>query len=213
MSPTVSALLDEIVLEGGIDAAASSLLATLDRRHKTMVRRGRAYRKSASGGVTVADQQAYPTPAGLVEARELDVDGVRYGRALHSDIAQGAAGTLSVTGTGTVFMETSSATGVEQFALYPIPSTAGKAITVYGYFEPPTLLIDNTVPLRVDDDAVRGLKAGVWADVMMWPAEARPDLAATYEDVFTSACEEFRQRVSGRLRSGPTQIRMSSPYG
>jgi hypothetical protein len=52
--------------------------------------------------------------------------------------------------------------------------------------------------------------AGVFATALQRPGEARPDLAAQQEQVFSAACEELRARVARRNRGGgPAQIRLS----
>jgi hypothetical protein len=57
---------------------------------------------------------------------------------------------------------------------------------------------------------VEGLMAGAFATALNRPGEARPDLAAPHEQLFTLACEEFRRRVARRNRGGgPAQIRLS----
>jgi hypothetical protein len=82
-------------------------------------------------------------------------------------------------------------------------------VYAYGVYSPPDLLIDNSVPFRVDDDAIEGLMAGVFATMLSRPGEARPDLAREQEATFSTACEELRTRSNKRSRGpGPAQIRL-----
>lgn len=209
-----AAFLSEIVT-AGLDAESADLLAILDRRHKMMCRRARAFQaeKVITGG-TVIGQQRYAPPTGLVEARAVEVDGTPYGKAKRRDIFANSQGVLSITYPGTAFAITHDSAGLPQIALIPTPTDAGKVITVIGSFLPPTLTISPATNLIVDDDALEGLKAGCWASWLGRPDEGRPDLAQTYESQFAAACEELRVRVQDLLRGpGPLQIRMSAPYG
>jgi hypothetical protein len=107
-----------------------------------------------------------------------------------------------------VFVEYADALHPIQWLLYPDPGSNGVAI--FGTFEPPDLLINNTVPFAVDADMIEGLMAGVFATALQRPGEARPDLAAQQEQLFMVACEELRTRVARRNRGGgPAQIRLS----
>jgi hypothetical protein len=212
VAETVSAVVSEILAQGALDLSQSEALAILNRRHKTMVRRARSYRKSAvvSGG-TVANQQAYTPPAGLVEALEVTVGALTYTKARRTDIAAGGQSRLVVSGDG-VFMETATSAGVDQLALYPTPTSSGSVIEVYGAYVPPDLLIDNSVPFQVDDEFVEGLMAGVFASALNRPGEARSDLAVAQEQIFEAACMEAKRVEARRLRgSGPTQIRLTYP--
>lgn len=215
MAESVSAVVAEIIAQGSFDLTSAEVLAILNRRHKTMVRRARSYRKTAvvSGG-TVVNQTDYTPPAGLVEAREVTAGGVTYGKGKHTDIAAGSASMLLLQGTGGIFMETASSAGVDQISLYPAPTTAGLVISVYGSYTPPDLLIDNSVPFQVDDEFVEGLMAGVFATILNRPGEARGDLAGLQEQSYAAACEEARLLEAKRLRGpGPSQIRVQGING
>jgi hypothetical protein len=211
VATTVSQLVTDITAEGAFDADPAQVLRWLDRRHKQMCARAGAFRKTASAGVTVAGQQSYAVPAGLLEALEVTVGGVTYTRGRHTDIASGDA--LVLGGTGGIFLDTADSAGVQQVALFPVPSDPGDAISVYGLYAAPDLA---TTPgagvitsVLVDDDAVEGLLHGVFATALSRPGEARWDLAQAHEASFETACLEFKRRVTRRLRgSGPSQIRV-----
>jgi hypothetical protein len=203
MATTVSALCAEIIAQGAFDLTSADVLTVLNRRHKSMVGRARTFRKSAVVGPTVVNVAEYTNPADLISALEVTVGGVTYGKARHADKSRGALSRLWLSGDGGIFYETASLTGVDGFGLYPTPTTAGLSIEVYGAFLPPDLLLDNTVPLQVDEDAVEGLKEGVYATLLRAPGEARQDLAAGHEAVFAAATEDLRLRGNG-----PAQIRV-----
>jgi hypothetical protein len=209
MATTVSALCTEIIAQGAFDLTSADVLTVLNRRHKKMVGKARTYRKTVSAGPTVANQAEYTAPADLVAALELLVAGVTYGKARRADKSRGALDRLWLTGDGGIFYENASSAGVDQFGLYPVPAEAGLAIDVYGAFLPPDLLLNDSVPLYVDDDAVEGLKEGVYATLLRAPGEARQDLAGGHEAVFVAETEELRLREKRRLRgNGPAQIRV-----
>lgn len=211
MAETVSALVAEVLAQGSFDASSTDALAWLNRRHKEMVNRARAYRKTLSLGPTVSGTQTYAVPAGVVELTDINVAGVSWGRGRLTDITADANGWLWLTGAGGIIVGDSDSSGVSQIALVPTPTSDGDAISApNAAVTPPDLLIDNTVPLHVDGDFVEGLLAGVFATALMRPNEARPDLAALQQQAFDSACEAQRRRVVRRLRgAGPALIRLS----
>jgi hypothetical protein len=210
MPELVSQLVTDILTEGSFDATTTQALRWLNRRHRQMCAIAECFRKSAVvAGGTVANQAAYSRPTDLVRAYSVTVDGVTYEGAQHDDIAGIANGTLLVSGPGLLFTETVDAAGVEQLTLSPTPSSSGDVIEVYGAYRPPALLIDNSVPLRIDDEAEEGLLAGVYATALSRPSEARFDLATPHEQVFQAAAEALRLRTKRRLRPrGPVQIRL-----
>ena len=209
MPEAVSALVTQIIEEAAFDAVPATVLRWLNRRHKVMVSRAHTFRKTVSAGPTVANQAEYTQPAGLVSATEIGVAGLTYGKARRTDKALGAQSRLHLSGPGGIFYETADSAGVKQFGLYPVPTEAGLAVEVYGAFSPPDLLIDNTVPLWVDDEAIEGLMAGVFATGLSRPETARLDLSQGYEAQFGGATDELRVREARRLRgSGPARIRV-----
>jgi hypothetical protein len=209
MPESVSTVVTQIIEEGALDANSTTVLRWLNRRHKAMAARARSFRKTASVGPTVANQQDYVTPADLVVGLEVTVDGLTYGKARHTDKSQGAQNLLYLSGTGGIFFETADVAGVDSIGLYPVPTTAGLPILVYGAYRPPDLLLNDSVPFQVDDEAIEGLIAGVFATAMSRPNEARQDLAAGHEATFVNETEALRLREKRRLRgSGPAQIRV-----
>jgi hypothetical protein len=215
MAENVSDLVTEIIAQGAIDAATTDVLKWLNRRHKEMVVRARGYRKTLTVGTTVAGTQAYNVPAGVVEITDITVAGMSWGKGRLTDIAADANGWLWLDGDGGVIVQSASSGAVSQIALVPAPSTGGDTISApNAAVMPPDLLIDNTVPLVIDDDFVEGLLAGVFATALNRPNEARSDLAATQQAIFENAVSEYSRRVKRRLRgAGPTSIRVGLPGG
>lgn len=210
MAETVSALVNEILAQGSFDADTTTVLAWLNRRHKEMVNRARAYRKTLSLGSTVAGTQEYAVPAGVVEITAVTVAGVAWGKGRLTDISDDANGWLWLSGEGGVIVQDASTAGASMVALVPAPAATGNAILApNAAVTPPDLLLDNSVALRVDDDLVEELLAGVFATALNRPNEARPDLAAAQLQLFEAGCEKLRRRVTRRLRgSGPALIRL-----
>lgn len=208
--PTVSALVAEIIAGGAFDADSTTILAWLDRRHKEMVNYAKGYRDLITIDTTDAGVQEYTAPAGIVELEEVTVGGETYVRGRHTDLAAVANGFLWLSGPGGLMIESANASNVTTIVLLPVPTVTGLDIIGYGVVQPPTLLIDNTVALHVDDDLIEPLKSGVYSIGLGQPNEARPDLAAPHEAVYQQGKLEFKRRVRRRLRgSGPTRIRVA----
>lgn len=208
MADTVSDLLTAVKSEASFDVADAVALGWLNRRHKVMVRRSRCYRYTASLGSTVANQRDYAIPAGLVESYEVDVGGLVYGKAKHTDLANGAQGYIVLSGDGGIFGAEESATGDLEVALFPTPSTSGDAITMRAAWLPPDLSTSDNTTLKIPSSYNDALIAGAVATGLR-RVEHRPDLAQPHEQEFADACEELRREVSRRYRgSGPAQIRV-----
>jgi hypothetical protein len=210
MAETVSAVVGEILAQGSFDLSQAEALAILNRRHKQMCARSRCRRdgRAATRDAAVGASATYAAPAGLLDMMQMSVSSVEYRKAKRQDIERMVDGTLPLYGTGGVFVDYADLAHPVQWLVYPDPTP--NAVTVYGTYDPPDLLIDNSVPFSVDADLVEGLMAGVFATALNRPGEARPDLAAQQEQMFTSACEELRGRVARRNRGGgPAQIRLS----
>jgi hypothetical protein len=213
VAETVSAVVSEILAQGSFDLTSAEALAILNRRHKQMVTRARAYRTLSSATAVLPGGPLYTAPTGLLDMLQMLVTAnatgtvTEYTTGRRGDIPSMLAGTILTEGDGGKFVEYGSS-GTLTWLLYPNPGTAS-TVGIYGIYEPPTLLIDDTVPFRVDPDMIEGLMAGVFATALARPGEARPDLAAGQEAIFSAACEELRTRVNGRNRGGgPAQIRL-----
>lgn len=208
--PTVSALVAEITRGGAFDADPTDLLAWLDRRHKEMVNFGKGYRDTITIDTTDAGVQEYNAPAGLIELEELTVGGETYDRGLHTDLAAVANGFLWLSGPGGLMIESATPSNVTTIKLLPIPTVTGLDIIGYGVVQPPTLLIDNSVAIIVEDDLIEPLKSGVYSVGLGQPNEARSDLAAPHEAIYQQGKLEYKRRVRRRLRgSGPTRMRIA----
>ena len=211
MPETTSQLVTDIREEGSFDITEAQALRWLNRRHRQMCAIAECFRRSSViAGGTVANQTAYTWPADLIRPLEVSVDGVRYDPTPHATIRGYANGTTLVAGPGLLFAETASAAGVKQIALIPTPSSSGEVIEVYGAYRPAVLLMDNSVPLQIDDEAEEALLAGVFATALSRPSEARADLAASHEALFQAGAQELRLRTKRRFQpSGPAQIQLA----
>lgn len=215
MAELVSDLVTEVIAQGAFDASSADVLKWLNRRHKEMVNAARAYRKTLTVGTTVAGTSAYAVPAGVVEITDIEVAGLPWGKGRLTDIAAGTQGWLWIDSLGGLIVQSASSSGATQIVLVPAPATGGDAITApNAAVTPPDLLIDNSVPLLIDDDLIEGLLAGVFATGLNRPNEARPDLAGTQLGLFEQAKADYARRVTRRLRgAGPSRIRMELPGG
>jgi hypothetical protein len=113
-----------------------------------------------------------------------------YRKAKRADVEAMFAGTLPLSGTGGVFVDYADAR--IRCSGSSTPTRQPTAVTIYGTFDPPDLLIDNSVAFAVDADMIEGLMAGVFSTASERPGEARPDLAGLQEQLFMVACEELR---------------------
>lgn len=205
MSTAVQSLIDQVVDEYGFDITAPQALREIDVRHKTMVARALANRRTITVGTTVAGQQTYPVTA--LEVYEVYVDGVPYGKAPRRSVAAERAGTLrwkpSWQG---LFVATADSAGVAELGLIPVPTTAGLAITAFvAALADPLTQGGNIV---VDDDMANALVEGAAATFFARDAEQIPS-ADRNEVRFDLACEGYRRRVASRFRGpGPAQIRV-----
>lgn len=207
MAETVSGVVAEIVAQGSFDVDSPTVLRWLNRRHKEMVGFARAYRKTLAIDTTDAGVAEYAVPAGVVELIDVTVGGIRYADGRHSDIAAEANGWLWLSGEGGLIVESADASAATTLVIVPTPTETGLPISAYAAVTPPDLLIDDTVPLRVDDDVVRKLIAGVYAEGMSSPSQGGDP--GPYELVYESGKLDFKKRVQRRVRgSGPRQIRV-----
>ena len=204
---TVQSLIDAVRSEARFDVTDTQALTWLDRRHKSMVVRAKALRKTASL-TTVANQRDYALPADVVEISEITVDGLPYGRGTHSDLSYGAQGWVVLSGIGGVTASEEDSSGAPEIALYPTPTEAGQEILVRGVFRPSSLAVGQDSTIVVPDEFLDALISGAIATGLK-RQEFRPDLAQSFEQEFTDASEEYRRRISRRYRGGgPATIRI-----
>lgn len=224
MADDVQQLVNDILDEGAFDATDVQALRWLDRRHKQMCGRAQVYVADRAISLFSGAPDNYVTaqvPEGLVEAYKVEVfptstsSSIIYTRARTADLPAIRAGTLTLSGPGGVFVPTPGAEPLaldeRYLALYPKFDIPVFTSSVTGAYVPPDLTATPSAEgiLRIDDDAVEGLLAGVFATALSRPNEGRLDLAATYEAQFAAACEELRLRQRRRLRgTGPGQIRL-----
>lgn len=206
---TVQGLIDQVVKEAQFDVTDPSALTWLDRRHKQMVIRARALRKTVTiAGGTVINQSDYALPPDLVEIEQVSVGGLPWGQAMHTDLGLGAQGWVWLSGPGGVVASEESSSGAPEIALYPTPTDAATEIAVRGVFRPSSLLVADDSTLLVPDEYADQLVSGAIATGLN-RQEYRPDLAQTFEQDFSNGCEEWRRQIRRRYRgAGPASIRI-----
>jgi hypothetical protein len=206
----VSDLVAEVLAEGEFDATDAQALRALTRRHRKMVVRARCFRKTVSVGPTVALQRDYALPTDLFEIFEVTVDGVTYGNARHVDLSTEAQGTLWLAGPGGVSTEEEDTAGVGTLALIPTPGDGGSVVNVRGAFSPPDLSVSDDTTLKITPDFDDALAAGAIGSLMRrGTGDFRADIAQSFEQEWSDACEELRRQTNRRYRGpGPTMIRV-----
>lgn len=214
MAETVSGLVSALVDESSFDVTPTQALTWLNRSWRTMLSRARAYRKTVSFGTTVADDQTYDAPAGVIELYSLEVAGVPYGRARREDVYWDTQGRLTWTYQGEtgLFYPDATASAVQSVTLIPVPG-AGLAITGLAATSPPDLTNDGTGDTLLNawaDGHFEALISGAMA--IGYRREGNAGLRADAQATFDNEVEELRRDVKRRWRGpGPTQIRVELP--
>jgi hypothetical protein len=205
---TFRQMIDAVLTEHGFDVSEPTVKAWLNERYATMVVRARWRLLEVTLGTTVASQPDYALDdliqelayvyvgtngdpyikAGALEMRQL-----RAGTAIVSDDAAGA------------FSDAFSSTGAGLLRLFPIPTTAGLAITGLAAEPPTDLVADSDVPI-VPADFHKPIVDGTIAIGLERDAE-RLQEATYFTGSFEGSIERLRKRRLGRIGGGPTQIR------
>lgn len=206
MSQTAQEIVSEVIGGWSFDVDAATGLRWLNRRHKTMVRRARLNRKTATVGTTTADQGHYVIDA--LDIYSVEVDGVTYNKALRRDERAWRAGRLRWTPSDEgLFVVTADTEGAIEIVLIPTPSESGKAIEAFVAL-PADDLAGSDVPL-VPEDWYDALMEGVAATGYARDQE-QTGPADRLEARFDAKCEELRVETARRFRGrGPTQIRLA----
>jgi hypothetical protein len=210
---TVAELVASVLEDGQMDATEPQVLRWLNTRHRQMCARSRCYRQALEIGNTKEGQVSYSLPAGIVEILQVTVGGYVYGTARHNDFAEGELGYVWLSGVGGVAGREDSAQGVSSLRLFPAPKPGvqpepGTPIVVYAAMQPPVLAVGEDGAIQIGDDYVDALVAGALATAML-RVESRPDLAANYEQIFTTGCNELLRQTNRKFRgTGPALIRV-----
>ena len=155
MSRSLGELLTSVLSEGNFDATEAQALQWLNARHELMCARTKCYRRKIQIGPTVAEQAGYPIPPEVLEIREVQVAspkssppnlGVPYGPGVHLDLAQGALhylwlGGLYLAVGGGIYVRDENSEGQNLLSLYPTPTEAGNAITIFAVCRPDQLTL------------------------------------------------------------------------
>lgn len=206
MPVTAQSLVDEVIDQWGFDVDAATGLKWLNRRHKTMVRRGRSNRRTIEIGVTVAGQSDYPVAA--FDVYSVTVGEVPYRKARRSDQRAYTRGQLVWTPSDVgLFVAKADENGASQLGLIPPPGEAGLTIEVFAAVAADDLTL--TSELLVDEDYHEGLQEGMAATGYARDSE-QMGAADRCEARFDAKCEELRQETARRFRGhGPAQIRVN----
>lgn len=211
---TVAGLVAGVLEDGQFDATPAQALKWLNTRHRQMCARARCYRQMLSLGATVEGQLGYPVPPRVVEVLQVTVGGMVYGAARHTDFAEGERGWIWLGGgEGGIAGREDAASGQQMLRLYPAPLAGrapepGEDVELYAAVQPPALVVGSDATLVVPDDYLDALVSGAIATGML-RVEARQDLAAPHEQIFTTGCEELLRATNRRYRgAGPARIRL-----
>lgn len=205
----VADLVTDVIDDGNFDVDSTRALRWLNGRHRAMVIKARALRKSVEIGPTVAGTQAYALPAGVVQIAQVVLDGKPIGQITAEDLAAGAAGWLTLSGSGVALAPAEDASGGKEVAIYPTPDTSGLTIVLRGVWRPDALSTSSDASLVVPAEFHDGLVAGAIATGLL-RTEQRPDLAANHEGVYQAHSEEYRLQVARLYRgAGPAFIRVA----
>jgi hypothetical protein len=224
----VSILVTEIQATG-FDVTAADALVLLDRRHKQMCEEASWWRELRDGTTTTAPQLngvdfCYViVPLDAVELFTVLVGAATtlggaismYTRTPKRDLPAILTGTLQLSGEGGVFCERAPSGHTDPVpltlaVLYP-PVVNNTPVQMEGAYIPPTLTTAETNGsfIRIPKSFYSRLLAGVYADLLSRPNEARSDLAAPQEALFNSAVGELRDRTARQYRThGVRQIRL-----
>lgn len=210
MADSVAQLIEDVRGEGGFDATEAQVLRWLNRKWFQMVTEARAFRKAVAVGTTTAGEAFYPFSP--VEAYSFELNGVPYGRARRPDVYAQEQGRLVWEGDGGLILGGADIAGVRGITLIPAPEEDGLEITSFAAVKPDPLTNDaagDALLLAVlEDEFSDELVAGAIATAL-GRLRRRPDLAASYEQVFGGGVDRLLLRTKRRFRGGgPAQIRV-----
>lgn len=187
----------------GFAITSEKALEWLNARHKLMVARAQALKKTLE--LTTDGTATIAVPTEVVDVIRLQVAGVRYVPKPRDIIEDLRAGNASISGLGKAYSIEATDAGVESFEVYPTPAT-GLAVTVLAAVRPDDVLAVGfpIVPDEFADAIVHGAAATGYA---YDPEQLQT--AQYFEGLFRDACGEYRAWVKRRARgAGPREIRV-----
>jgi hypothetical protein len=208
-------IVSAVTVQGGFDTTSSDTSSTIvgslvNEVYKEVVSESQWMMAVESLATTVAGQATYALPENIADVSALElVDGNGnpgdwQPRSL-TDIWGLQRGTMRLAGSGGVFAQTAAADGTKQIQLYPVPTTAGVAITALVALIPPDL-VNGTSPAIPVDTHGRLLDATIALALMR--IENRPDLAQSFEARKQELKQLLQRRKNSRMGSQSTRIQV-----
>lgn len=208
----VQGLVNAVIEDAEFDATPAQALRWLNTRQKKMTERSACYCKTFSLGNTVAGQDTYSIPAGIVRVLQVTVGDFPYLQARHDDFAKLAAAWEILLGEGGIVGREDSAGGSAQLRIAPVPGDALRTITVYAAVLSPDLILNDDSTLVIPSSYYDALISGAIATGSE-RTEARYDVAAQAEAKFDAACQELAAMTTRRFRPvGQQKARVSGYY-
>ena len=218
---TSADLLGQLRDEVGFDVSGgdATLLGWLNGAHRLMVARSKCYRRrTVIVGGTVANQADYDLPSDVLEIHEVDVAGVRFGRASRGEVVDaGNSQALFVSqfGEGVIAQGAANA-GEETLTIYPTPDTGGLEIALFGPVRAPELTVSGVGGAGATNSPV--VPAEFFAPLVHKAAatglkrtESRQNEASGYDQEFSDACDELRRWARRRWNTGPSRVHIAWP--
>lgn len=211
---TVEQLVASVKEDGQLDASEAQVLRWLNTRHRQLCARTKCYRRTVDLGALPEGQSSIAVPPGVVEILQVQVGDQVYGHARHQDFQEGERGFIWLGGgEGGIAGREDSETGQQRLRIFPalspgIDPEPGAHVVIYAAMQPPPLVAGQDSSIKVPDDYFDALVSGALATAML-RVEARQDLAASHEEIFTTACGELLRETNRKYRGvGPARIRI-----
>lgn len=212
-------LFEEIVAavkdQGGLDASESVRGAWVNEVHRTAVVKSKWLMQSVSLGLTVVGTEAYDIPDRVAEIDGLYLDAAdgpaHYRRVGTTDLWDLKSGRARLSGSGGVFAPQFTATtnttagGVAQVELFPVPDEAGVDIVTLAALIPVDLTNGDEplVPADMHGDLLDGaISLGIAR------LDERLDSASAYAQKFAAMVDELGRRRNRRVGGEPQRIQL-----
>lgn len=199
---TLRSELDDLA---GLDLSTAERDRLLNEGYRRLAVESEWTRKTDDIGPTVVDQAAYAVPSDLYRGLRLAVNGVPYYLSDEEDAEQLTRGQRNAGSTGIYYTQFDSS-GVESYALYPVPTVDGYAVNLTYVYRPAEMDDDADEPAipsefhRALVDYARGVAYGSLED--------HAELEAFYLDKFARAVAELKALRVMRAGRGPAQMRV-----
>jgi hypothetical protein len=209
--PTVDSIVADVKSQGGFDIDDATIYGLYNEVHKEVVAAAKWFEAIESLGTTVVGQIAYDLAANIVDVASINIDpgdGTGPGdwdKKSVRDIWDLQGGRKFLIGPGGVFSPWFKADGTKQLAIFPVPVTAGLAITGLVALIPPDQVAGQS-PL-IPEDMHGRLKDGV-IELGLMRFENRTDLAVPFGQRKDAMAGELARRKNSRIGSEPERIQI-----